>query len=93
MPAQNLDQSYQDKAYAYNLERARGPLGYYRAHYQGTGQAFKLGFYDGAVLGAGVGSLSAIYYRQFLMAPKFSLAGGLTLGTIMMISQFYRFEL
>ena len=89
----NLDNDYQKKAMAYNLARSKGTFTYSTGHYQGTREAFKLGFADGATIGAGVGLVSSMYFRKFVLIPKWSLLTGVSYGTIMTISQLYRFDL
>ena len=50
-------------------------------------------FKDGAVIGAFVGTLGAVYYRKVMMVPKVSLAAGAAFGSVMVISQLYRHEI
>jgi len=86
MSVVNLDKKYQAQSLEYNQARAGGIAKYYKGHYQGTTEAFKSGFCDGAILGALFGFAQSIYFRKFKFIPKLSLVCGASYGTIMMIS-------
>ena len=89
----NLDANYQKQALAYNQARSAGLGVYYRGHFQGTGQAFKIGFKDAFPVGAGLGVISGVYYRQIMHIPRVAMGFGLANGLLMMTSQLYRFEM
>ena len=89
----NLDANYENQARAYNYARAGGLGTYYRGHFQGTGEAFKIGFKDAFPIGVGLGVLSGVHYRQVMHIPRVALGVGLANGVLMTVAQLYRFEL
>ena len=82
----NYDQSYQKSALAHNQAGSSRALSFYSGHYQGTKYAFTESFKSGAMVGAGLGLLSAVYYRRVSLIPKYSLFVGGSFGTTMAIS-------
>ena len=78
---------------AYNQARSGRAMAFSSGHYQGTFVAFKESFANGALVGASLGLVSAIYYRRFSLIPKYAVVAGTSFGSVMTASQMYRMDL
>lgn len=92
-PVTTLDPNYQQAALAYNQARANSSFLQQFAEYQAGRVAFTHGLYSGAYYGGAVGLVMSIYYRNMMHIPKLALGAGVTYGSLLWISNMYRFDI
>lgn len=92
MSKSNLDQSYQEKAHAFNQAQIGRFQLKNRAEFQSVKVAVCRGLLDGGQVGAAVGLFPAIYYRTLRPIPRYGAAFGITYAAFLGISAQYRFD-
>ena len=92
MSKSNLDQSYEEKALAFNAANAGRFQLKNRAEFQSVKVAVGRGLLDGGQVGAAVGLFPAIYYRSLMPIGRYGAAFGLSYAAFLGISAQYRFD-
>ena len=89
----NFDESYAQKAIAYNTLRSDRYFLQQRAEFQTTQLAVIHGLYSGCVYGGGAGLISAIYTRKMRQIPKGAALVGIPYAAFLGISTIYRLDI
>lgn len=92
-PVTTHDPLYQQKALAYNQERANSTFLQQFAEYQAGRVAFTHGMYSGAYYGGAVGLAMSIYYRNMMHIPRVAFGAGVTYGGLLWLSNMFRFDI